>query len=82
MFAIIDPIAIATVREALTRTLANELADEFLAVYHANKLDSYRVEHADIGKRARAIPACAIWRLRSQRWAISWCRRSITGRIT
>lgn len=52
MFAIIDPIAIATVREALTRTLANELADEFLAVYHANKLDSYRVEHADIGKRA------------------------------
>ncbi len=26
--------------------------DEFLAVYHANKLDSYRVEHADIGKRA------------------------------
>ncbi|VGP62175.1 Aminopeptidase N [Klebsiella quasipneumoniae subsp. similipneumoniae] len=52
MFAIIDPIAIATVREALTRTLANELADEFLAVYNANKLDSYRVEHADIGKRA------------------------------
>ena len=32
--------------------LANELADEFLAVYNANKLDSYRVEHADIGKRA------------------------------
>ncbi|WP_258273418.1 aminopeptidase N C-terminal domain-containing protein, partial [Escherichia coli] len=49
MFAIIDPIAIAAVREALTRTLANELADEFLAVYNANKLDSYRVEHADIG---------------------------------
>ncbi|MDR8341308.1 DUF3458 domain-containing protein, partial [Acinetobacter baumannii] len=37
MFAIIDPIAIAAVREALTRTLANELADEFLAVYNANK---------------------------------------------
>ncbi len=52
MFAIIDPIAIAAVREAFTRTLANELADEFLAVYNANKLDSYRVEHADIGKRA------------------------------
>ena len=44
--------AIAAVREALTRTLANELADESLAVYNANKLDSYRVEHADIGKRA------------------------------
>ena len=52
LFAIIDPIAIAAVREALTRTLAKELADEFLAVYNANKLDSYRVEHADIGKRS------------------------------
>jgi aminopeptidase N len=40
------------VREALTRTLATELADEFLAIYNANKLDKYRVEHADIGKRS------------------------------
>ena len=52
LFDIIDPVAIATVREALTRTLATELADEFLAVYNANKLDSYRVEHEDIGKRS------------------------------
>jgi aminopeptidase N len=52
LFAIIDPIAIAAVREALTRTLAKELADEFLAVYNVNKLASYRVEHADIGKRS------------------------------
>ena len=52
LFDIIDPVAIATVREALTRTLATELADEFLAVYNAQKLDSYRVEHADIGKRS------------------------------
>ncbi|MGB7800294.1 aminopeptidase N [Buttiauxella sp.] len=52
LFQIIDPQAIAAVHEALTRTLANELADEFLAVYNANKLDAYRVEHADIGKRA------------------------------
>lgn len=51
LFEIIDPIAIVAVREALTRTLATELADEFLAVYNANKLDAYRVEHADIGKR-------------------------------
>ncbi|WP_318368088.1 aminopeptidase N [Enterobacter sp.] len=51
LFDIIDPIAIVTVREALTRTLATELADEFLAVYNANKLNEYRVEHADIGKR-------------------------------
>ncbi|OAT18645.1 membrane alanyl aminopeptidase [Buttiauxella gaviniae ATCC 51604] len=52
LFQKIDPQAIAAVHEALTRTLANELADEFLAVYNANKLDAYRVEHADIGKRA------------------------------
>ncbi|POP45864.1 aminopeptidase N [Superficieibacter electus] len=51
-FDIIDPVAIVAVREALTRTLATELADEFLAVYNANKLDAYRVEHVDIGKRA------------------------------
>jgi aminopeptidase N len=51
LFDIIDPIAIVAVREALTRTLATELADEFLAVYNANKLDAYRVDHADIGKR-------------------------------
>ncbi|HKN03510.1 MAG TPA: aminopeptidase N [Buttiauxella sp.] len=51
LFQKIDPQAIAAVHEALTRTLANELADEFLAVYNANKLDAYRVEHADIGKR-------------------------------
>ncbi|RJT22184.1 aminopeptidase N [Buttiauxella izardii] len=52
LFQKIDPQAIAAVHEALTRTLANELADELLAVYNANKLDAYRVEHADIGKRA------------------------------
>ncbi|WBM69374.1 aminopeptidase N [Buttiauxella sp. WJP83] len=52
LFQIIDPHAIAAVHEALMRTLANELADEFLAVYNANKLDTYRVEHSDIGKRA------------------------------
>ncbi len=52
LFQKIDPQAIAAVHEALTRTLANELADEFLVVYNANKLDEYRVEHADIGKRA------------------------------
>ncbi|SUX86291.1 aminopeptidase N [Citrobacter koseri] len=51
LFEIIDPLAIAEVREALTRTLAAELADEFLAIYNANHLDEYRVEHADIGKR-------------------------------
>ncbi|MBK0224593.1 aminopeptidase N C-terminal domain-containing protein, partial [Salmonella enterica subsp. enterica serovar Infantis] len=51
LFEVIDPIAIAQVREALTRTLAAELADEFLAIYNANHLDEYRVDHGDIGKR-------------------------------
>ena len=52
LFQTIDPQAITAVHEALTRTLATELADEFLAVYNATKLDGYRVDHADIGKRA------------------------------
>lgn len=52
LFPIINPLAIATVHGALTRTLATELADEFLAVYHANKLEHYRVDHDDIGRRA------------------------------
>ena len=51
LFEIIDPVAITDVREALTRTLAAELADEFLAVYNANHLAEYRIEHGDIGKR-------------------------------
>ena len=52
LFQTIDPLAIAAVHQALTRTLATELADEFLAVYNATKLEGYRVDHADIGKRA------------------------------
>jgi len=52
LFATIDPEAIAVVHEAIVRCLAKEMADEWLAVYHANKTDGYRVEHADIAKRA------------------------------
>ncbi|MBH3119968.1 aminopeptidase N [Serratia ureilytica] len=52
LFATIDPEAIAAVHEAIVRCLARELADEWLAVYHANKTDGYCVEHADIAKRA------------------------------
>lgn len=52
LFEVIDPIAIMQVREALTRTLATELADEFLAIYNANALNAYRIDHGDIGKRA------------------------------
>lgn len=52
LFQTIDPLAIAAVHEALTRTLATELADEFLAIYNAAKPEGYRIDHADIGKRA------------------------------
>jgi len=52
LFPVINPQAIATVHGALTLTLATELADELLAVYNANKLESYQVNHSDIGQRA------------------------------
>ncbi|GAA3902401.1 aminopeptidase N [Gibbsiella dentisursi] len=52
LFTTIDPQAIAAVRTAMTRCLADEMADEWLAVYHANKTAGYRVEHGDIAKRA------------------------------
>ncbi|MGE4799042.1 aminopeptidase N [Yersinia hibernica] len=52
LFATIDPLAISAVHEAITRCLANELADELLAVYVANITPEYRIEHSDIAKRA------------------------------
>ncbi|XNM46541.1 aminopeptidase N C-terminal domain-containing protein [Escherichia coli] len=41
----------AEVREALTRTLATELADELLAILRRELQSEYRVEHEDIAKR-------------------------------
>ncbi|CAI1547242.1 Aminopeptidase N [Serratia ficaria] len=52
LFATIDPEAIAAVHEAIVRCLAKEMADEWLAVYYANRTDGYRVEHGEIAKRA------------------------------
>ncbi|AIR71634.1 aminopeptidase N [Dickeya fangzhongdai] len=52
LFDVIDPDAIAAVRQSLVQTLAQEMADELLAVYRANKLASYRVDQQDMGKRA------------------------------
>ena len=52
LFEVIDPQAIKAVRDALLRTLAKEMGDEFLAVYLAHQSSEYRVDHADIGKRA------------------------------
>ncbi|WP_025471874.1 aminopeptidase N, partial [Yersinia pestis] len=52
LFTTIDPQAISTVHEAITRCLAQELSDELLAVYVANMTPVYRIEHGDIAKRA------------------------------
>ncbi|WP_067702903.1 MULTISPECIES: aminopeptidase N [unclassified Erwinia] len=52
LFEIIDPQAISDVRAALVRLLATELADEWLAIYNAHHTLTYRVEHADMAKRA------------------------------
>lgn len=52
LFDTIDPQAIALVRDALQRTLARELADEFFAIYNANQQPEYRVEHEAIGQRS------------------------------
>ena len=52
LFTTIDPQAISTVHEAITRCLAQELSDELLAVYVANMTPVYRIEHVDIAKRA------------------------------
>uniref|UniRef100_UPI00398C60CB aminopeptidase N C-terminal domain-containing protein n=1 Tax=Salmonella enterica TaxID=28901 RepID=UPI00398C60CB len=43
----------AQVREARTSKWAEEVAEEFLAIYNAKHLDEYRVDHGDIGKRTR-----------------------------
>lgn len=52
LFEQIDPEANAAVRDALVRTLATELADEWQAVYLANQTPDYAVKHEDMGKRA------------------------------
>ncbi|MBK4716303.1 MULTISPECIES: aminopeptidase N [Tenebrionibacter/Tenebrionicola group] len=52
LFEVIDPQAIAAVHDSLTRALAQELADELLAIYNAMAVKTYRIDHGDIGKRA------------------------------
>ncbi|MFB6422000.1 MAG: aminopeptidase N [Candidatus Malihini olakiniferum] len=52
LFDCIDPLAISAVRKVMVSTLSAELADEWLAVYHFNKIPEYRIDHADIGRRS------------------------------
>lgn len=51
-FEIIDPLAIATVRDALIKVIATELSAELQQIYHDNQCGEYRVMQDDIGKRA------------------------------
>lgn len=51
-FEIIDPIAIHVVINFICQKFATEMADEFIAVYHANKVTKYRIDHGDIAKRS------------------------------
>ncbi|NHB88972.1 aminopeptidase N [Photorhabdus tasmaniensis] len=52
LFTIIDPKAIHEVLYVITHTLAQEMADEFVAVYNAINIGAYRVDHQDIAKRS------------------------------
>ncbi|WP_159564535.1 aminopeptidase N [Budvicia diplopodorum] len=52
LFDIIDPDTIHQTRSAIINCLASEMQDECLAVYLANKTESYQIEHSDIAKRA------------------------------
>ncbi|MBC8954524.1 aminopeptidase N [Xenorhabdus sp. PB62.4] len=51
LFTVVDPKAIHDVIGAMTKALANEMADEFTAVYHSLHTGTYRVDHQDIAKR-------------------------------
>ncbi|CDG21830.1 Aminopeptidase N [Xenorhabdus poinarii G6] len=50
-FTVVDPDAIHDVICAMTKVLANDMVDEFSAVYHSLHTGAYRVDHQDIAKR-------------------------------
>ncbi len=52
LFTLIDPDAIHAVHRAITRSLAQEMPGEFLAVYRHYKTPVYRIEHSDIARRS------------------------------
>ncbi|XNM77963.1 hypothetical protein ACLK19_06515 [Escherichia coli] len=72
LFDIIDPIAIAEVREALTRTLATELADSCWLFTHANYQSEYRVEREILQNALCVMPACASLLLVKRIWLTCW----------
>lgn len=52
LFDVIDPDAIHAVKVKLINVFAEEMQDEWLAVYLANRTQEYRIDHHDIAKRA------------------------------
>jgi aminopeptidase N len=55
----VDVDAVANVLKAIKVQLANELIDEFSAIYHSLKQDAYTIEHAAIGQRSLRNTALA-----------------------
>lgn len=55
----VDVDAVANVLKAIKVQLANELIDEFSAIYHRLKQDAYTIEHAAIGQRSLRNTALA-----------------------
>lgn len=55
----VDVDAVANVLKAIKVQLANELIDEFSAIYHSLKQDAYTIEHTAIGQRSLRNTALA-----------------------
>lgn len=51
-FEVIDPVAIAEVRQSLMRTFSQAMLEDFYHIYQQNLTEKYYVTHQDIGKRA------------------------------
>ena len=51
-FEVIDPIAIAEVRQSLMRTFSQAMLADFYSIYQQNLTEKYQVRYEDIGKRA------------------------------
>lgn len=51
-FEVIDPVAIAAVRQAFMQTFSAAMHSDFYVIYHQHLTDKYQVTQQDFGKRA------------------------------
>ncbi|MFO6427223.1 aminopeptidase N C-terminal domain-containing protein [Escherichia coli] len=72
LFDIIDPIAIAEVREALTRTLATELADSSCWLFTTRITRASTVLSVNLQNALCVMPACASLLLVKRIWLTCW----------